>query len=953
MGFVGELWEEDPAPNSVKECWCSPDPTASPVGTVAPTAVFTTQSPTTPAPATGALTTSEPTTPAPATSQPTHARCATGHNCDTGSTYCTDWPTATDGYMCECLLSLTRVNGTSCVRTATPTAGPTTLAPTFTSGPTSPPTSQAPPSEAPSQQPSESATIPPPPAPTSALSPNQRWYIGCGWNVSGRLNDSAGVSSPNSEPSLEHWYYFQASTAGAYRFSTCGSEGDSVLGIYRSYQNRMIGQCDDSNFRGPDNRLGHCVACTGRMQSANPIVTVELNQPGEYWISIEARGATSNLGAYVLSLECAEPTTPPTSPDDCCYEVACGSVGRCQTEPNHCARPDALHEVRCCSDTAKDGWTQLNELCPWIESDVWGECQRSKTHPEATAFCTGVGGRLCTQQELENRCVEGTGCNFNANLLWSSTGHTELCTFAPTRQPSTSPAPSPSPSLSTTFSPWRYTATPTADQTNSLLSAAPTISTTGIPSAAPTIGPAVAVSDTELPAESPTRSPDGSGGTAGGVGGSSGDSSSGTVVGIVVALALVLAICVAVILRFRWARMKGRQPPARLNGGSTMITNPLAEHNPNVIRGSAAKKPGRVTPDYGHLNRGTRAGEVPSGLPPGMYDHLNDTRREDYARPLELVPDYGRLNRGTRSGEVPSGLPPGTYDHLNDPRREDYARSLELVPNYAVPAGEQSEIVILDEESEYAIAYAADPNASTNPNQYTPLGNLEFRGGGGASNATNVSAAATAPNVGVYATPGHASALIGNAGLDPSMGLKANVAYVLSDTGPRSSAEPVQPTDTGSLSTADADSVGYAEAFDDAGGSEYAEVDDEPAYTKFNGPKATSSAYALFNPVNDANAPMAAPRRGIVDALAATASSSAYTVFKDSFIGGRGGAETHASDTNTTRPRGHTSSLAETSSAPHTAAGPANTKTKNAFFARGSADSAIIAIKADNEEHFC
>ena len=66
--------------------------------------------------------------------------------------------------------------------------------------------------------------------------------------------------------------------------------------------------------------------------------------------------------------------------------------------------------------------------CPWRESDAWAAgCQSSTTHDEASTFCAGVGGRLCTLQELERSCVQGSGCRYNEELLWSSTKHTERC----------------------------------------------------------------------------------------------------------------------------------------------------------------------------------------------------------------------------------------------------------------------------------------------------------------------------------------------------------------------------------------------------------------------------------------------------------------------------------------------------------------------------------------------
>ena len=45
---------------------------------------------------------------------------------------------------------------------------------------------------------------------------------------------------------------------------------------------------------------------------------------------------------------------------------------------------------------------------------------KTLTWPETDAFCKDLGGRLCTQMELENDCTAGTGCGYDAFLVWSS-----------------------------------------------------------------------------------------------------------------------------------------------------------------------------------------------------------------------------------------------------------------------------------------------------------------------------------------------------------------------------------------------------------------------------------------------------------------------------------------------------------------------------------------------------
>ena len=44
-----------------------------------------------------------------------------------------------------------------------------------------------------------------------------------------------------------------------------------------------------------------------------------------------------------------------------------------------------------------------------------------KTFNRAVAICSENGARLCTKNELEEKCSANTGCAFNEELIWSST----------------------------------------------------------------------------------------------------------------------------------------------------------------------------------------------------------------------------------------------------------------------------------------------------------------------------------------------------------------------------------------------------------------------------------------------------------------------------------------------------------------------------------------------------
>ena len=92
----------------------------------------------------------------------------------------------------------------------------------------------------------------------------------------------------------------------------------------------------------------------------------------------------------------------------------------CSSCTRHLARPAAqlrpLARPRCPG----------NQL--WTESDsandpgFAGTCHEM-TFYGAKALCELMGARLCTKSEVESGCATGTGCHFNAELIWtSSTG---------------------------------------------------------------------------------------------------------------------------------------------------------------------------------------------------------------------------------------------------------------------------------------------------------------------------------------------------------------------------------------------------------------------------------------------------------------------------------------------------------------------------------------------------
>jgi hypothetical protein len=94
----------------------------------------------------------------------------------------------------------------------------------------------------------------------------------------------------------------------------------------------------------------------------------------------------------------------------------------------------ARHEVRCCSDIAIPNYTNRRAMCG---RNVWGEsdfansglgCVHNATYAEASAVCAADGARLCTSAEIAADCTRNTGCQHNADHIWSSTS----CSPTPT-----------------------------------------------------------------------------------------------------------------------------------------------------------------------------------------------------------------------------------------------------------------------------------------------------------------------------------------------------------------------------------------------------------------------------------------------------------------------------------------------------------------------------------------
>eukprot|EP00615_Pteridomonas_danica_P019331 CAMPEP_0114387328 /NCGR_PEP_ID=MMETSP0102-20121206/7186_1 /TAXON_ID=38822 ORGANISM="Pteridomonas danica, Strain PT" /NCGR_SAMPLE_ID=MMETSP0102 /ASSEMBLY_ACC=CAM_ASM_000212 /LENGTH=1469 /DNA_ID=CAMNT_0001544393 /DNA_START=38 /DNA_END=4443 /DNA_ORIENTATION=+ len=101
-----------------------------------------------------------------------------------------------------------------------------------------------------------------------------------------------------------------------------------------------------------------------------------------------------------------------------------GVVQAVTPSPSHLPTPVPTNMVECSASTCQVlGW----ETDPWGstsvcgESDVNGECSGDVNWDDARDFCQSAGARLCTLSEILDDDVRDTGCNYNTELIWSST----------------------------------------------------------------------------------------------------------------------------------------------------------------------------------------------------------------------------------------------------------------------------------------------------------------------------------------------------------------------------------------------------------------------------------------------------------------------------------------------------------------------------------------------------
>lgn len=135
------------------------------------------------------------------------------------------------------------------------------------------------------------------------------------------------------------------------------------------------------------------------------------------------------------------------------HSVVCGDKGRCGEENDKAAENTEPHEVRCCSDTERDGWRKSRNCSVWATSRIDGVCHVGN-FLEATCICEEIGARLCTRDELLNKCTKNSGCGYDDDFIWSMTG-VDLITSSPTITPVVTDVPTiaPQPTSTPTSSP--------------------------------------------------------------------------------------------------------------------------------------------------------------------------------------------------------------------------------------------------------------------------------------------------------------------------------------------------------------------------------------------------------------------------------------------------------------------------------------------------------------------
>ena len=102
--------------------------------------------------------------------------------------------------------------------------------------------------------------------------------------------------------------------------------------------------------------------------------------------------------------------------------IVCGATDSyCRNEQPKISHDFQLNAVRCCSDTSKTGWQIWSHCNVMATSEISRVCYGEETFESATNICASVNARLCTREEIQNDCTRLSGCEFDSQMIWSST----------------------------------------------------------------------------------------------------------------------------------------------------------------------------------------------------------------------------------------------------------------------------------------------------------------------------------------------------------------------------------------------------------------------------------------------------------------------------------------------------------------------------------------------------
>ena len=86
------------------------------------------------------------------------------------------------------------------------------------------------------------------------------------------------------------------------------------------------------------------------------------------------------------------------------------------------------HVVRCCTQNTELNWFDKCLTIEGVFGQTPNECYTNKTFIQAMQICSSYdGGRLCSGEELKDKCTAGTGCGANTKLAWGCTSFEGTC----------------------------------------------------------------------------------------------------------------------------------------------------------------------------------------------------------------------------------------------------------------------------------------------------------------------------------------------------------------------------------------------------------------------------------------------------------------------------------------------------------------------------------------------